>query len=156
MNLIPSHRFGSKTVKSYEEIERDALELRYLSNGKFNGYYEQCFALHHSQVSRQPYNFFTVSKQVEGRFTSWLILNPKIISKDRDTKYKVKEGCMSFPLRTPTNVFRYKNVRISYQIYEQGVFGVPLLKQIEENVEGLVAEIFQHEIDHANGKNIYD
>lgn len=73
-----------------------------------------------------------------------------VTESDVNNKIQVSEGCMSFPHRTPKNVERFYRIKVKYQV--KGFFG---LKTITEWVEGLKAHIFQHEIDHAQGKNIY-
>ena len=57
---------------------------------------------------------------------------------------------MSFPNRKPKNVEVYYRIKVRYQI--PAWYG---LKTKTEWVEGLKAHIFQHEINHAHGKNIY-
>lgn len=60
------------------------------------------------------------------------------------------EMCMSFPFRTPKRIQRYSQITVQYQI--KGIFG---LKTIKATLLGIAAEIFQHECDHMQGKNIY-
>lgn len=62
----------------------------------------------------------------------------------------VPDACMSFPKRTAKNTQRYYRIKVRYQV--KGWIG---FKTITEWVEGLKAHIFQHEIDHANAKNMY-
>jgi hypothetical protein len=62
----------------------------------------------------------------------------------------VPEACMSFPNRTKRDTERYYRIKVRYQI--KGFWG---LKTVTEWVEGLKAHMFQHEIDHAQGKNMY-
>jgi hypothetical protein len=62
----------------------------------------------------------------------------------------VPEACMSFPNRSKRDTERYYRIKVRYQI--KGIFG---LKTVTEWVEGLKAHMFQHEIDHAQGKNMY-
>lgn len=63
---------------------------------------------------------------------------------------EVPDACMSFPLRKQKNTKRYYRLKVQYQV--KGWFG---LRTKTEWVEGLKSHIFQHEIDHANGLNIY-
>jgi len=84
------------------------------------------------------------------------VMNPdlttKIISKDKMVSniINVPDACMSFPLKKKKNVDIYFRIKVRYQIRKWYGF-----KTITEWVEGLKSHIFQHEIDHANGKNIY-
>jgi peptide deformylase len=75
--------------------------------------------------------------------------------KELKNKIQVPEGCMSFPFRTAKNVDRYYKVKVRYFIPKKTLFGGWKLKKIEDWITGLKAHIFQHECDHALGKNIF-
>lgn len=79
-------------------------------------------------------------------------LTTKIISKDKMVSniINVPDACMSFPLKKPKNVDIYFKIKVRYQIRSWYGF-----KTITEWVEGLKSHIFQHEIDHSKGVNIY-
>ncbi|MCL4366505.1 peptide deformylase [Patescibacteria group bacterium] len=81
---------------------------------------------------------FFVAKNGEG-FMS--VINPKIISKSKRTK-KYFEGCLSVP-NMWGEVRRFTNIKVSYQDTSGKTITTPL--------KGLLAWIFQHEIDHLNG-----
>lgn len=68
--------------------------------------------------------------------------------------FHAHEGCMSFPLRKPKNVTRVFRVKVRYW-YPVTWFGIQFLWRKTEYVEGLKAKIFQHEIQHFEGGNIY-
>jgi peptide deformylase len=73
-----------------------------------------------------------------------VVINPSIIQAD---KYKDGiEGCLSFPGRT-RSVERAERITVRYT----DVNG----NQIEREMRGLNARIFQHETDHLDGKNIF-
>jgi hypothetical protein len=80
-------------------------------------------------------------------------LKTKIASQDKMVSniIEVKEGCASFPDRKPKIVKRYYRIKVSYQI--RTWYGY---KTVIEWVEGLKSHIFQHEIEHSQGKNIYN
>lgn len=69
------------------------------------------------------------------------VINPKILSKGKRTK-KYFEGCLSVP-NIWGEVNRAINIKVSYQNSDG--------KQISETLTGVLAWIFQHEIDHLNG-----
>lgn len=68
--------------------------------------------------------------------------------------FEPAEGCMTFPKRTPKLVDRVWCIRVRY-FYPTTVLGITRLKKVEEWCEGLKAQIFQHELEHFEGKNIY-
>jgi len=78
----------------------------------------------------------------------------EIVQKKKDivNKGTNKEGCLSFPHRKEKNYERYYKIKVKYQTVG-GLFGG--LKTIKETVTGFKANIFQHEVDHANCKNIF-
>ncbi len=69
------------------------------------------------------------------------IVNPKILSLGKKTK-KYFEGCLSIP-GVWGEVKRHLNIKVSYQD-ENG-------KTITKSLTGVLAWIFQHEVDHLNG-----
>lgn len=75
----------------------------------------------------------------EDKFLS--VINPKILSTGKKTK-KYFEGCLSTP-NIWGEVKRYLQIKVSYQD--------PMGKQIISPLKGILAWIFQHEIDHLNG-----
>lgn len=74
-----------------------------------------------------------------------VLINPEIIHKEGQVVYG--EGCLSIP-SVYDKVIRASKVRIRAQD-QTGQF-------YEKDAEGLLAECFQHEIDHLNGKLFID
>lgn len=63
----------------------------------------------------------------------------------------MREACMSFPHKADIAKERYTRVKVGYdQVDEKGE-----LVHKEEWVENLIAQIFQHECEHAKGITIY-
>lgn len=110
-------------------------------------------------------------------FNSRVIVNPRIVEIPSHTVKKIAvenpatlevgkekakipnrmrllEGCMSYPHKKAKNVDRFYEVKVEYQIPVR-ILGFDRLKTVRETVTGLKAHIFQHEIDHMNGVNIY-
>lgn len=72
--------------------------------------------------------------------------NPRILAHAQKTK-PFFEGCLSVP-NYWGEVERYPWVKVSY-LDERG-------KEITERLTGLMAHIFQHEVDHLNGRLFVD
>ena len=70
-----------------------------------------------------------------------MVVNPKIISTSKRTK-KYFEGCLSTP-NIWGEVKRHTIIKVSYQDQEG--------KIITQSLKGVLAWIFQHEIDHLEG-----
>jgi len=169
MEIIKAHYKVSKPVVSYKEIKKEADELRrFIVRGQFKGYYNKAFAIAHAEVSEIPYAFFVVSPDVmvEKMFLGDVIINPQIVEANLTKEIKTpnntgnkifvantieyQEPCLSFPYRKPKWLTRFDVIRVKYQI--KGLLG---FKTIEAELKGIASEIFQHEYDHTQGKNIY-
>lgn len=74
-------------------------------------------------------------------------INPKIL-KYSEMKQTRREGCLSIPNIMDTLDIRSYAVLLQYDNFEK--------KGVVEMVEGFTAIIFQHEIDHLNGKLFID
>ena len=183
MQILQVHDIPAKKVEKLSDIEPEVYDfLAFLenNNGKFSGNFDTCYALSHAQVSRSPWSYFIVDKRwaagtalhdvpSDQIFPSQIIINPKILShpekvkksiNNRDVELKnelyVVEACMSFPHRTQKKMLRYHTVKVEYQIpSKRWLTGRPYLKTVRETVSGLRAHIFQHEIEHSLGKNMY-
>jgi peptide deformylase len=76
----------------------------------------------------------------------WGCVNPEIISLDNDCN-EFAEGCLSFPGETVT-ITRPKSVNIRFQTADG--------QWKEQQLTGLPARCFLHELDHLNGVTMYD
>lgn len=74
------------------------------------------------------------------------IINPKILSASKATKTYF-EGCLSIP-DIWGQLKRHTNIKVSYQDVNSN--------QITKTLKGIAAWIFQHEVDHLNGKLFSD
>lgn len=75
------------------------------------------------------------------------ILNPKIIKKSKDKKHDI-EGCLSIP-GFNFSVGRAHSIELQGYLLEKA-------EKVSIKADGLLARVFQHEIDHLNGKLIID
>lgn len=64
------------------------------------------------------------------------------------------DACMSYPNRTKKKTKRYHTIRVRYQVL-RSFLGFKWLKTVTEEVEALKSHIFQHEIDHSFGIDMY-
>lgn len=90
----------------------------------------------------ESYQIFTVAPHVLKNNNEPLVyINPKIIERSKKTKL-LHEGCLSCRWKVG-DVKRHTQVTI--EAYDE--YG----EQFTEEAEGLLAHIFQHEIDHLHG-----
>lgn len=76
-------------------------------------------------------------------------INPEITFCDRKKGQELAhEGCLSFPEFGTANIERWKRIKVSY-INTKG-------ETKKHYMQGLMARIFQHELDHLNGVTIKD
>jgi hypothetical protein len=138
------------TKKDIKRVISDGHDLSALCNiprGELLG----ISALSHAQIDdKDPLRFFIL-------LNGMVIINPVIINHTITTIDK-NEGCMSYPYRpVKTGVQRYHKITVIYQTLEKIDEKEPSLsKIIVEGFSGNVSHIFQHEICHCNGVNIYD
>lgn len=80
---------------------------------------------------------------------SYALYNPKIISHSIEKSFLTSgEGCLSVDRAVPGIVPRYARIRVKATNLEG--------EQIDLRLRGLLAIVFQHEIDHLNGVMFYD
>ena len=154
-------QFPKSGVKSREVIQGDVMRIiktakimKYLLD-KPIGLYKNGHALAHIQVvDKDPLRFFV-------KHDGSIIINPKIKRHTRHT-VDVEEGCMSYCTKKPIKIERYYKCDVEYQKID--IESTPsgngpsyqLSKPITKTVKGIEAQVFQHEIEHFEGGNIYN
>jgi len=104
------------------------------------------FAVAHSQINdKEPLRFFVVANKQ-------IIINP-VITRHTKTTIKSEEGCTTFPEEKQVEVDRWNKCEVDYQTLDSEG---KLTDVIHEKLDGKMAKIFQHEIDHLNAKYIYE
>ena len=157
MELVRLTNIKSQQVQEYSDIEDEAKELIVFmdeNNGQFAGDHDTAYALAHCQVNQdKPYKFFVVSEKcIEDKmFKHRVIINPEIIDMRKEYK-RVFEGCMSFPYRKAKKIERFMFITVKYEV--PNIWGK--LKTIERELQWPASQIFQHELDHLHGKNIFN
>ena len=88
---------------------------------------------------------FVISEEIdEGKFKSYVVINPKVISKSEELIYVGEgEGCLSVNREVDGIVPR--NARITVEAYDEE--GNPYTIRVREDI----AIAFQHELDHLDG-----
>lgn len=82
----------------------------------------------------------------QGRVKFYAVVNPKIVKTSKDTAV-LEEGCLSVPERYG---FVERPLRVTLQGFD--VNG----KKLKIKAWGLLARVFQHEVDHLNGALFVD
>lgn len=109
------------------------------------------------------YYMFAVNQQMSGdtrnidkvRAIPPIIINPTIISHGSE-KETNEEGCLSFP-GVLLKVSRWKEVEVSYStVLHWGGPQKRELLSVTETYSGFWGRVFQHEIDHLEGKLFVD
>lgn len=151
---VPGHNKPSRWV-TIEDLPRVVaegkvmLDLMHLPRGKYS---TGVAALAHSQIEDQdPLRFFVLPNGM-------VVINPVVTSHSKAPVYKT-EGCMSYPdEEMKTMVPRFNIIEVGFQLLEkQDESEEPKLsKMVDERLNGHASHIFQHEISHVNGHNVYD
>ncbi len=164
MHIIQPH-----TNKSREVIDKD-LELIYKSSEEMLkllnepiGMYWGGFALAHSQVEKDsPLRFFVLNGSNE-KFKEWqnlIIINP-VITRHSKTMVEKKEGCLSFAEMPMKTVQRYNKIEVEFYSINffkkyDGKYEPRMSEKKYGKFSGVVAQVWQHEINHLDGINIFD
>ena len=110
------------------------------------GIFKSILALAHAQVeNKSPLRFFVTT---EGE----IIVNPEI-RRHTQSCVKSKEGCCSFPDRYSIEVDRWNKCEVDYYLLQEDG---TLSELIYEKLSGVRAKMFQHEIQHFEGRYIYE
>lgn len=161
--ILPPHLKAAQKVENYEDIIPEAIEIcKGIQNGSFvtpGSKYNDCFAIAQPQVSPKPLRYFVINPKLGGPIAKelggLLIINPRLLSKDKESKIMSIEGCMSYPFRPEKKVKRFNRITVTYDLVED--LNHPKLKHIEsKDVSGVTAIVCQHEIQHLNGKSIWN
>lgn len=168
MHIIKPHYVKSKRVRSYGQIRKAAKEMKAFVKSEFTvGLFKEAYSLAHCEVEKCAYAFFVVNPKLTKKkvFKHNVMINPKITKipktikfkadkdkKDHDNNMEIREACMMFPHRKPERLDRPYRIKVKYQVpFFFGLF----LRTIRETFEGLQSQVFQHNVEHINGKNIF-
>lgn len=91
-----------------------------------------------------------VKGEKKGEFTVKITKEYKKVS----NLIEAPDACMSYPNRSKKNTKRYHTIVVRYQVM-RSFLGFKWLKTVVEEVESFKAHIFQHEIDHSYGIDMY-
>lgn len=133
-------------VKDLPVVVRDANILLNLCFTPI-GIYGSGEAVAHSQINdKDPLRFF-VTKSRE------LIINP-VITRHTAVKVDFEEGCLSFPNEPKIMVPRWNKIEAEFYVLDtESETGISDKKTVA--LSGLMAKVFQHEVDHLDGIYIY-
>lgn len=140
VRFIPPHRKASR-LATPEDIDRIANEC--MKMVELFQEFPNCVGIAHPQIEeKDPLRFFLTKDEV--------VINPVMT---RHGSYTVPgaEGCMSYQGRPHLMKDRYHKIDVSYQTLREGK-----LVDVERTVSGYMARIFQHEMDHLDGRYCYD
>ena len=140
MAILDVLRFPDERLRTVAApVEAFTPELQHIVDDMFETMYaEEGIGLAATQVDiHQRIIVIDVS---ENREEQLVLINPEILEQSGSTG--IEEGCLSVPDFT-AEVERSARVRVRYHDLEGAAH--------EENVEGLRAVCFQHELDHLDG-----
>ena len=167
--IVNPHKKVSRLVteKDLERVFIDA-EAIYKLLDKPIGLYNSFYALAHAQcVNDDPLRFFVTNNKLAG--DSWFFNNPvktlviinPVITRHTNSPIESEEGCASYAFMPKTKVNRYNKCEVEYNELDfyknvDGTFKAVLSPRKRAQLSGIVARVWQHEIDHMDGKYIYD
>lgn len=108
-------------------------------------HHQTALAIAHAQVDDiEPIRFFVTN-------TGEIIINP-IITRHTNHTYTKKEGCTTFGNIPWSDVERWQKIEVTYWVIDPDGNG---WLEKSEAASGKRAQMFQHEIDHMEGKYVY-
>ena len=153
--------------KDFKKVEKFALDMQMLAvNAENEGMFGNVYAVAHAQIAKRPLAFFvlnTNNKKIANEFKDFtekfgpIVMNPEITQHTKIAQ-EMPEGCLSFPGKEMTSVKRYYKitVKFNYLEFNEKSGKVSGIKIGTYPLKGFFAQLFQHEIDHNNGINIYE
>lgn len=173
--ILPPHLRPAKKVEdneeAYKHIFTEAQQISKMIKNKEviapGSKLTSVFAVAQPQVSTDPYDYFVINPALDELIKAFhgdVIINAKLLSKDKLTRIMSKEGCLSYPFRPMKKVKRFEHIVVSYEsisindiIKSKGREIIKFLKKFPEiHLEGLPAIIFQHEFQHLRGNSIWE
>lgn len=144
MEIIEPHFTKARPVTEADKdrVLDDAIKMIVMCN-RPHGLFTGGLALAHSQVCPEPLRFF-VTKD------GYVFVNPEILNHTK-VPVRSKEGCLSYADRPTIEVPRFNKCLVKYQQFDKD----GKLKEYTFNANGVTSKMFQHEIDHLDGKDIY-
>lgn len=94
-----------------------------------------------NQIGRNERFFVAQVPDTQGRQTFYAIFNPEITKKSEDFE-TIEEGCLSVPHVFGPTARHYRVTLEGYDIQE---------RKVKIKAWGLLARVFQHEVDHLDG-----
>lgn len=143
IKIVEPHRLISRkvTIEDKARVEEVAQAMNDWMIHKYS-----CVGLAHPQFDNTDPLAFFITLEEKGR----IILNPKIIF-GSGVMVQSHEGCMTFPDQEQIYHERHKAITVEYEVFK----GNKIVKK-RKVVTGTLAIVYQHEIDHLNGKYCYD
>ena len=141
--ILPIVKYGDPVLeKRAEDVPGVDDELRQLVDDMFETMYEnEGIGLAANQVGSLKRVAVISLPQEEDEEQVIVLVNPEIVERGEEEEV-VEEGCLSFP-EIRFNVSRPVNIKVEALDMDG--------KPVEFDVDGLLARVFQHEIDHLNG-----
>lgn len=123
-------------LREYKSLGEDMIETMLASDG---------IGLAAVQIGKNI-NLFTINKDVTNSTDHLVLCNPTITFQSRGSNV-MEEGCLSCP-GIYGNVRRPEKVRVTAFTLDG--------EKIQFKAKGMIAKVFQHEIDHLQGTLIVD
>lgn len=146
MAVLPVVKYGNPILRKIMSSVEDISQISSLVEDMFDTMYqEDGIGLAANQVGVNLNLSVVDISHTEECDTPFVFINGKII--ERWGESLMEEGCLSLP-GIRIDVPRSEGIRFSYQDLSGG--------DHEEDFDGLLARVIQHEIDHINGMIIMD
>ena len=142
MAVLPIIKIGHPTLRKVAEpVEGFDVSLRELAENMIETMrVNEGIGLAAPQVNISRRMFVIDLSLIDEELEARAYVNPEILNSSGSEKFE--EGCLSIP-GIRADVVRPTQIRVRYQTLDG--------ETVEEEMEGLLARVFQHEFDHLEG-----
>ena len=141
--ILPPHlKIGVKVEDPLSIVEEAAKILKGIQNGLFvtgGSKYNDCYAMAQPQVSCSPLRYFVINPKLGSEIAKAMgglvIINPRLLSKNKLTRFMSREGCMSYPFRPEKKTKRFDEIVVTYDLIA-GLKNPEVVNVAEKNLRG--------------------
>lgn len=137
------------TDKDLKTVFAIGSEMHKACNRPF-GLHTGGLAIAHPQIEeKDPMRFFVTAN-------GDCIINPVITNHTKHKRRKL-EACLSFPIRKEAGVMRYYKMEVEFYVFDDLALleDKQILVKKTAKLKGLEAQVWQHELQHLDGINVW-
>lgn len=152
--IKPDNLKPARKVKIFDlpRVKNEAMLIIGRINRGFKGYLMNVLAISHNQVcADDPLKFFVLHENLGKQLGTNIVVNPQIKRYDGEKMIESWEGCLTWPFRKEKKMLRFGEIWVKFY---KPLWGFVLWPQYRV-LRGIWSCVFQHEVEHLEGKTIF-